>query len=304
MRGTRNIKRRIRGIENTQQITRAMHMVAAAKLRKIQVGAETLRPYIAELETVMNHILSQVRGYKSPYLDERDKGGTGYLVITADRGLCGGYNGNVVRECVEHMRTKGAVAASNTSDALGASGAPGLVIVGRRGRDYFQRRNYDIKAEFLHISDMPEYRQAKDIAHTVLELFNAGMFREVYMVSTEFISILSRRPVVTRLLPFQPQITDRIVKDKDVKPQPQYIYEPSAGSVLDFVFPKYLEMQVYHGLLESKASEFSARMMAMDSATDNADEMIENLTLLYNRARQAQITQEISEIVGGAEALW
>lgn len=286
MQGIRDIKRRIRSINSTQQITSAMHMVAAAKLRKIQTGVEAIRPYIAELETVMDHILLQVKGYRSPYLHVRDKGITGYLVITADRGLCGGYNGNVVRECLEHMKTKD---------------KSGLVVVGRRGRDYFERRNYDIKAEFLNMSDTPEYRRAKDIAGSVLDLFDADVFKEVYMVSTEFVSTLDRKPVVTQLLPFRIHVDDK--PNEVAGPRPLYVYEPSAESVLDSIFPKYLEMQIYHGLLESKVSEFAARMTAMDSATDNAEEMIESLTLLYNRARQAQITQEISEIVGGAEAL-
>lgn len=286
MQGMRDIKRRIRSIDNTQQITSAMYMVAAAKLRKIQTNLEAMRPYIAELESVMRHVLLNAKGYRSPYLSAKDEGDTGYLVITADRGLCGGYNGNVVRECMEHMKQKD---------------KSGLVVVGRRGRDYFKRRGYDIKAEFLNISDTPEYRRAQDIAHTVLDLFDAGVFREVYMASTKFISTLDRKPYVTQLLPLQMRVEE--VGDEVEQLQPLYLYEPSAETVLDYVFPKYLEMQVYYGLLESKVSEFAARMMAMDSATENAEEMIENLTLLYNRARQAQITQEISEIVGGAEAL-
>jgi F-type H+-transporting ATPase subunit gamma len=235
----------------------------------------------------MGYLIPQTGDVESPYTKAHADGVTGYLVITADRGLCGGYNGNVIRMCVEHMRSTGDDVA--------------LVVVGRKGRDYFVRHGYDVKAQFLSVPDKPEYRMARDIATSLLEPFNAGVFKRVYMVSTKFVSVLDRKPFVSQLLPFD---IEEIRSQLEVEELEElYIYEPSAGTVLNSLFPKFLEMQIYAALIEAKVSEFAARMTAMDSATDNADEMIEKLTLQLNRARQAQITQELSEIVGGAEAL-
>ncbi len=286
MRGLRQIKRRIRSVKNTQQITKAMNMVSASKLRKTQPEVYAIRPYSQEITDVINSILSQEKSIKSPYLGRNKEGMTGYVVITSDRGLCGGYNSNVIKATLGHMQEKQ---------------SHGLIAVGKKGRDYFRRRNYDIKAEFLDIDDKPDYNRASNLGETVLDFFDTGIFNEVYMVYNYFISTLERKPVIQKLLPFESEEDGK--KEQQDLGKALYLYEPSAGAVLNLLFPEFLKTQIYRGLVEAKVSEFSARMTAMDAATDNAEEMIDDLTLIYNRARQSEITQEITEIVGGAEAL-
>lgn len=280
MAGVRDIRRRIRSVRNMQQITKAMKMVAAAKLRKSQERVIAARPYARQLQEVLARLAQAATDVKHPLLEQRSVSKVGYVLITADRGLCGGYNANLIR------KTSALVAQEEHS--------VGLVTVGRKGRDFFRRSKVEIMAEFTGLGDSPSYDQAKKIAQEVINLYQDKTLDEVYLVYTEFINAVQQRPNMIKVLPIErPEGASRR----------QYIFEPSPEEILGKLLPKYVEVQVYRTLLEGKASEMGAKMTAMGSATDNAKEMIDKLTLAMNRARQAAITKEISEIVGGAAAL-
>jgi F-type H+-transporting ATPase subunit gamma len=278
MLGIRDIKRRIKTVNNTQQITKAMEMVAAAKLRRSQDKVVQSKPYAAKMQEVVERVLSNSRDYSNPIIEGNPQGKPAYIVITADRGLCGGYNANILRT------------AQKTIDRENSY----VITVGRKGRDFLKKKGYNIVAEFLDIGDEPNYNHGQRIYGTVAQLLEEGLFSEVYVIYTQFINALSQKVVTEKLLP---------VERKGEKISAIYLFEPSVEEVLDNLIPKYLTGKLYQGLVESKAAEHGARMTAMGSATDNATEMIEKLTLTYNRARQASITQEILEIVNGANAL-
>ncbi|WP_335876896.1 ATP synthase F1 subunit gamma [Anoxybacter fermentans] len=277
----RDIKRRIRSVQNTQKITRAMKMVAAAKLRRAQERAEGARTFFEATRSIFKNVANAVLDETHPLLVDRGGKKVGYLVITADRGLAGGYNVKMNNEVEQHIEDK-----SKTS----------LITVGRKGRDYFKRRGYNIVSEYLGIEDYPDFRIAKKISAELIQLYEAEVFDRVYLGYMRFQSAMTQIPTIIPLLPVVPE-------KKEEGRRIDYIYEPSAVEVLDWILPRYVENIIYSALLEAKASEFGARMTAMDNATENAQEMIDNLILSYNRARQAAITTEISEIVGGAEAL-
>lgn len=288
MSSMRDIKRRIKSVKNTQQITRAMHMIAAAKLRKARESVETSKDYFEKMSEVVRDAVTRVENKADhPLLEKREVKNVGYIVVTADRGLCGGYNSNIIKKTVEEMGQK-------QVDSK-------LLIVGQKGRDYFKRRQKNIVAEYLKIDEDISYGDARNIGLNAIEMYRHGVFDELNLVYTKFITTLSQKPTVTKLLPVESEDEDRT--NRISEEEEQFIYEPSPEGVLDIVIPKFIEASVFGALLESKASELAARMTAMDSATENAEELIANLTLSYNRARQASITKEISEIVGGAEAL-
>lgn len=280
MANARDIRRRIRGVRNMQQITKAMKMVAASKLRKAQEKVIAARPYARQLQEVLARLAQDQADVTHPLLMERPVQRVGYIIITSDRGLCGGYNTNLIR------MTNSSIA-EETHDV-------GLVAVGRKGRDFYRRGKIEIIAEFVGLGDNPSYGQAKEIAQEVISLYESGELDEVYLLYNEFVSAISQRPTRIKLLPIE--------KPKQVS-NTEYIFEPSAEEILTTLLPKYVETQVFRTLLEGKASEMGAKMTAMGAATDNAKEAIERLTLQLNRARQAAITTEISEIVGGASAL-
>lgn len=277
-----DIKRRIKSIKNTQQITKAMKMVAAAKLRKAQSGVISARPYSKKLQEVLGRLAASATDYEHPLIEEREVEKVGLVVLTADRGLCGGFNANIIK--------LGEQISSQTREDVG------LVAIGRKGRDYFRRRGREITEEYINIGDNPTFIQGRELALRLMTLYTEGVFDEIHLLYTEFMSPISQNPVSIKLLPIQ-NTAEEDASDTE------YIYEPSAAEVLDDLLPKYVETVVFRALLESKASEHGARMTAMGSATDNAAEMIDKLTLSFNRARQAAITKEISEIVGGAAAL-
>ncbi|MBS3970201.1 MAG: F0F1 ATP synthase subunit gamma [Clostridia bacterium] len=283
MAGMRDIKRRIRSVKNTQQITRAMKMVAAAKLRKAQASVIAARPYSNKLSEVMGRLSSAQSSFSHPLLEERTEGKIGFVVISADRGLCGGYNQNILRF------------ARNKIDSMGEDVS--LICVGRKTRDFFARRNYNIKEYYTDLGDLPDYIQGRELAREIMKMYNTREFKKLYLVYTEFGSAISYKSKMIPLLPVSPEV------DKGDKQEIEYIYEPSSEEVLGTLLPRYVEINVFRALLEAKASEHGARMTAMSSATDNAGELIDKLVLSYNRARQAAITKEISEIVGGAAAL-
>lgn len=280
MAGVRDIRRRIRSVRNMQQITKAMKMVSAAKLRKAQQKLNAARPYAHQLQGVLER-LSQATGETThPLLVKRPVQKVVYVVITSDRGLCGGYNSNLIR------KTAGLIAETPQEVKL--------VTVGRKARDYFRRGKIEFLAEFVALGDEPSYNQAKEIAQKVVRLYEQGEADEVYLMYTEFVSAINARPTQVKLLP---------IEKPEGKQSKQYIFEPSPEEILASLLPKYVETQIFRSILEGKASEQGARMTAMSSATDNAKDMIDRLSLIMNRARQAAITKEISEIVGGAAAL-
>ncbi len=287
MPGMRDIKRRIRSIKSTQQITKAMKMVAAAKLRKSQEKVVAARPYANKLRQVMERLVAGAAGLQHPLLEVRPRQRVGFVVLTADRGLCGGYNANIIRLTEQALREEAAETA--------------LVPVGRKGRDYIRRRRYQMVQEYTDLGDNPNFIQAREIARRVMQLYQEGVFDEVNLVYTEFLSAIRQQPTMVRLLPIQPPPDPGA--DQPAADSAEYIYEPSPAGVLATLLPRYVETQLYRALLEAKASEHGARMTAMGSASDNAAEMIDKLTLSFNRARQAAITKEILEVVSGAEAL-
>lgn len=279
----KDIKRRIRSVSSTKQITKAMELVSSAKLRKARQKLEASRPYYQTLIRSIQDILSSTTGIKHPLLEKREIKNKAFIVITGDRGLAGGYNGNIVKLAESQIENK-----ENTV----------ILVVGQKGRDYFKRRGYNIAGEFLNISEDPQYIDASSIGGLAVELYEDGKVDEVNVVYTGFKSAISQEPKILKLLP-----AESINEENNQGSKTLIEYEPSPEEVLDYLIPKYIHSAIYGALIESSASEQGARRTAMESATDNAEEMIEDLELRYNRARQASITQEISEIVGGAEAL-
>lgn len=281
--GLREIKRQIKSKQNMKQITRAMEMVAASKLRRAQQSAQAARPYAEKMKEVISSIAAGSKGVKHPMLQTRDVKKTGYLVITSDRGLAGGYNANLLRKLTQTIKN------NHQSDEEYV-----LFVIGRKGRDFFNKRNMPIIEEVVGLSDSPTFADIKSIAYSSVKKFEDGAYDELYLVYNQFNSAISQVPVEKKLLP--------LAEIEDNTHSADYEYEPSAEGVLEVLLPKYAETLVYSAVLESKASEFGARMTAMGNATKNATDMIATLTLSFNRARQAAITQEITEIVAGANA--
>ena len=280
MAGAQDIRRRIRSVKNMQQITKAMKMVSAAKLRKAQQKLIAARPYARQLQGVLERLAQAPVDVIHPLLKKRPVQKVVYVLITSDGGLCGGYNANLIR------KTSGLIAESQQPVKL--------VTVGRKGRDFFRRGKIEFLAEYTKLGDNPSYNQAKEIAQEVVRLYEQGEADEAYILYTEFVSAMTQRPAQIKLLP---------IEQPAGKQSKQYIFEPSAEEILNSLLPKYVETQIFRTILEGKASEQGARMTAMSSATDNAKTMIDKLSLAMNRARQAAITTEISEIVSGAAAL-
>jgi len=285
--GVKELKRRIRSIKNTQQITKAMKMVAAAKLRRAQEAAEKSRPYTETLKGTLARLVGLSNEVEHPLLVKRDEvRKVGYIVVTADKGLCGGYNTNIIRA---------------TTDAIAADDRKpesGIIAVGRRSRDFFRKRT-GVDAEFVELGDKINYADAREIAQYVMNAYEQEEVDEIYLVYAKFINVLRQVPTVVKILPIEPPEQESVTEEHNV----EYIYEPSAESILVNLLPRYVGSQIYHAMLEGKASEQGARMTAMGNATQNAGEMIDTYTLKMNKVRQAAITDEILDIVGGAEAL-
>lgn len=287
MQGTREIKRRIKSVINTRQITKAMTMVAAAKLRRAQERAEESRPYTEKMSEVISSIASRIDIVEHPLLEVREIKKTGYVVITSDQGLAGGYNSNILRKLVLKIKER-----HTSPDEYD------IFVIGRKGRDFLKMREYSLVGEIIGLSDAPTFTEIKSIANTVVNMYAEGIFDEVYIYYNEFVSAMTQIPTEMKLLP----LTD--INNAGEDTMSAFIeFEPSAEEVLGALLPRYAETLIYSALLNAKASESGARMTAMDSATSNADEMLDSLTLTYNRARQSSITQEITEIVAGANAL-
>ncbi|MGG3454661.1 MULTISPECIES: ATP synthase F1 subunit gamma [Paenibacillus] len=281
--GMREIKRQIKSVQNTRQITKAMEMVASAKLRKAQERAQASRPYAEKLKEVVSSIAAASQGISHPMLVTRPVKRTAYIVITSDGGLVGGYNANILRKVTDMVRTRHA-----------SSSEYELFVIGRKGRDYLKRRNYPVSHEVTELSDTPRFADIKSLTYAAVQGFETEQFDEIYVCYNRFVNAITQLPTVERLLPFDSVEHEGLASS--------YEYEPSPEGVLEVLLPKYAETLIFGALLDGKASELGAKMTAMGSATKNASKMINELTLTYNRARQAAITQEITEIVAGANA--
>lgn len=289
----RDIKRRINSVQNTRQITKAMTMVAAAKLRRAQEKAEGSRPYTEKMSEVVASVAARLDVVEHPLLEVREIKKTGYLVISSDQGLAGGYNSNLLRYLTQTINKR-----HKSMDEYA------IFVIGKKGSEYLKRREYPIVEEVLGLSDNPTFAEIKNIASSVVNMYSEETFDEVYLYYNEFVSAITQVPTEKKLLPLSDIGDGREAEIKETESMQSYIeFEPSAEEVLGTLLPRYAETLIYSALLNAKASESGARMTAMDSATSNADEMIDSLTLTYNRARQASITQELSEIVAGANAL-
>ena len=282
---TRQIKSRIRTAKNIQQITKAMKMVAAARLKRAQDRVQAARPYSAKMREVMSSLAGAASGeIEHPLLETREVQNTGILLISADRGLAGSYNSGISRLATEFLKgyEKSRIK---------------MFVVGKKGNAFFGRRGYNIVESLSVNSNAVDFAEAVEITRVIREAFEAGDIDELYIINTKFVTAITQVPQVVKLLPIETPAasTDSSALD--------YIFEPQPEILLGELLPRYVVNQVYQALLESVASEHGSRMTSMSSATDNAGKMISSLTLSLNRARQAGITKEISEIVGGAEAL-
>lgn len=289
----REIHRHMRSIGNIQQITKAMKMVAAARLRRAQEKAASSRPFAEKIESLLLTAVSDkavAAGMGNPLLEDRPVRKTGIIVISADKGLAGPYNSNVLKHAVAEMMDKDGYE---------------LITVGRKAKEYFQHRGYDVAKSFFGLSDKPNFEYAEQIAKAATQLFLDGDVDEVILVSTRFKSALSFTPETMHLLPVvAPEAEENADGTKASKGYNEtVIFEPSPEETLAQILPYYVKTIIYAGLMQSAASELGARMTAMSSATENASDLLRSLELSYNKARQAGITREINEIVGGAEAL-
>ncbi len=290
----REIRRRITGVKNTQKITKAMKMVAAAKLRRAQDAIIATRPYARKLSELLRHFVPQVDPSLNPLLAGREVKKVLLVVVTADRGLCGAFNSNIIRAAVQHLRT--------TYGEMLEEGRVQLITVGKKGYDYFSKREYELYARHTGIFQNLDFGQARGIVQEVTEGYLEGDFDKVEVIYNEFKSVVQQRIVIEQVLPIPPEE----VKEEEARhphSQVEYIYEPSKVEIINALIPKHLNFQMWRVLLESNAAEQGARMSAMDNATENAKELIRDLTLQFNNARQASITKELLEIVSGAEAL-
>ncbi len=278
----KDLRKRIGSVRSTQQITKAMKMVAAARLRRAQEAAERARPYAAKLSEMFSAVVTGLSEEAHPLLARRDEQRIDIVVITSDRGLCGGYNSNVLRQAELFRREH-------------AEQQQQLVLVGRKGLDHFRRRQVAPLAERTGVQNLPLTEVAGALAEQLTARFAEGETDAVYLLYSRFQSAISQVPTTVRLLPVDPPA-------EDVAPV-EYIFEPPRAELLGALLPRYIQTRLLQALLESVASELGARMTAMDNATRNASEMIDRLTLSMNRARQAAITTELMEIVSGAEAL-
>jgi F-type H+-transporting ATPase subunit gamma len=286
MAGMSDIRHSIRSISDMEQITRAMHLISTSKMRKAIQKYETNHTHFVRVRSTIKDILAHTRELSHPYLGESEGGRAAYVVIAADKGLCGGYNHNVLNLAYSTMQK---------------SAERYILTVGQEARVFFERKGYSIDVEFLHVAQNPSLYYARGIAQDLLELFDNGIMNEVYVVYTHFISGMRQEPRVLKLLPLS------ISNFQDVSEEAQYsaemVYHPSPREVFDILVPQFIIGLVYGCLVSSLASEQCARMIAMENATNNAEERIADLTMQYNRARQAAITAEISEIIGALEAL-
>ena len=288
MAGEKEIRSKIASVKNMQKITGAMEKVAASKIRKAQLQMEASRPYAERIRRVIGHLAHANPDYKHPYLTEREVKRVGFIVISSDRGLCGGLNVNLFKRMIGEM-----------TKWKGENVEVDLVLVGAKAVAFFRRLGGSVLGTASHLGDKPSVNDLLGSIKVMLDAYEDGKIDRLFLVHNEFVSALSQKPEVTTLLP----VTEIDLGEESLQEYWDYIYEPDAGELLDDVLMRYIESQVYRGAVENFACEMAAKMVAMKSATDNAGEIIDNLQLQYNKARQGAITQEISEIVGGAAAV-
>ena len=287
MAGGREIKTKIKSVQNTRKVTRALEMVSASKIRKAQDRMKSSRPYARAMKQVIGHLAQANTDYQHPYLVERkETKRVGYLIVSSDRGLAGGLNNNMFRKLLGEIRKW---------QEQGVE--VDVVTVGQKASVFFRRVKVDMLATVTHLGDMPRLEQLVGVIKTMTDAYSEGRVDKVFLAYNDFVNTMVQRATFDQLLPVPPAETQVAHHDWD------YIYEPNEKTVLDHVLTRYIESVVYQAVLENLASEHAARMVAMKSASDNATKLIGTLQLVYNKARQAAITQEISEIVGGAAAV-
>jgi F-type H+-transporting ATPase subunit gamma len=283
----RDIRRKIGAVKKTQQITKAMNMVSAAKLRGAQQRMEGFRPYAKAFALMLGNLAGRVEPEIHPFFQKAPEvKKVGLVLMTADRGLCGGFNVNLINTAVKFIRQQ---------EAEGHEVV--LTCVGRKGRDFFRRRKRAIRAFYVDVWGKFDFANAVVVAREVMSDFLAGEVQEVFLIYANFVNLAIQRPQLVQLLPIQQE------EAAEAAPSTEYLFEPPVEQFLEYLLPKYINVRVYHGFLENSASEHAARMTAMDNASSNCKEMITQLTLVMNKARQAAITKELMDIVGGAEAL-
>ncbi len=282
--GLQALRRRIRSVQNTAQITRAMKIVAGAELRRAEERARRARDYFEAMQAITARAVAGGHQFPHPLLVERPVNRVGMLVVSSDRGLAGPFNANIFRQAMAHLGAE-------------ATAKNGVIVVGRKGRDFFRFRGQRLLDEFVNLGERPSYADARSIADAIVGHYLEHMVDVVYVTYMQYVNPMVQKPRTIRLLPVERPPVDR------ERSTLNYTFEPEAEDVFEHLLPRYLEVLVYGALLESKASEQGARMMAMDTATKNAEEMIRKMTLQRNRLRQAAITREIAELVGGAEAM-
>jgi len=288
MAGEKEIRSKIASVKNMQKITSAMEKVAASKIRKAQKQMEASRPYAERIRRVIGHLSHANPDYKHPFLTERETRRVGYIVISTDRGLCGGLNANAFKTVIGEI-----------AKWRGENVEVDLALVGAKAVAFFRRMGGNVVGTATHLGDKPSANDLLGSITIMLKAYSEGRIDRLYMVNNVFVNSMTQRPTVTQVLPTSGVGED----DEKLQAHWDYIYEPDAGALLDDVLMRYIESQVYRGAVENFACEMAAKMVAMKSATDNAGEIIDGLQLKYNKARQAAITQEISEIVGGAAAV-
>lgn len=292
----RDIRVRIKSVKQTKQITKAMKLISASKLKKAKSQLEATIPFFNKIQSTLKFILNHTIGEERlRYFDKREnveKKKVGFIVLSGDKSLCGGYNNNIIKLAEQEI------------NKLSDGKEPVMFIAGGVGRSYFTKKDYNVDKEFLYPVQNPSFLRSRDIADMMIDMFNNKEIDEVYLIYTKMITSLTLEPQIMKLLPLEPVDFEETEQEKEEsKYLLNFIFEPSPEEVFERLVPQYLRGIIYGTLVEAFTSEQSARMTAMDAATRNADELIKKLTLYYNRARQAAITQEISEIIGGAEAI-
>jgi F-type H+-transporting ATPase subunit gamma len=283
----KEIRTQIKSIKNTQKITSAMEMVAASKMRRAQENMKATRPYASKIRNVVGHLAHAHPEYKHTFMIEREVKRVGFIVISSDRGLCGGLNANEFRATINKMK------------ALDDQGI-GIDVgtIGKKSTQYFKRLKGNLRAETSNLGDRPRLEDIIGVVKVMLDAYEDGEIDQLFVVYNEFVNTMTQSPQIEQILPIS-----AVEVEKEIKHHWDYIYEPDSKTVLEGLLMRYIESQVYQGMVENIACEMAARMIAMKSATDNAGDIIDGLELVYNKARQAAITQEISEIVSGASAV-
>ncbi|RCU45425.1 MULTISPECIES: F0F1 ATP synthase subunit gamma [Corallincola] len=287
MAGAKEIRGKIASVKSTQKITSAMEKVAASKMRKTQARMEASRPYAESMRNVIGHIALGSLEYRHSYMNERETKRVGYLIISTDRGLCGGLNFNLFKEVSQNMK-----------EWQDKNVEVDLALVGSKAAAFFGRHGCKVLAQTSGLGDEPTVKELIGTVRVMLDAYNEGKIDRLYLVYNHYMNTMSQKPNISQLLPLPKSDDEELMKHKW-----DYIYEPDAKVLLDRLLVRYIESQVYQGAIENLACEQAARMVAMKAATDNAGSLIDDLQLVYNKARQAAITQELSEIVGGAAAV-